>query len=105
MLNKIIIELYEQETVKDIINNFKVEDIDKDDLEQEIYCILLEYDSTKIIEMYKKKQLKFFIVGIIQRQYHSKTSPFYKKYKKYYSLLDANKTNNFNECDKEDIDD
>ena len=58
----------------------------------------------KRIEMYEKKQLKFFIVGIIQRQYNSKTSPFYKKYKKYYSMVDENVVNAnevYDDCDEE----
>jgi hypothetical protein len=43
--------------------------------------------------MYRKKQLKYFLVGVIQRQYHSNTSPFFKKYKKYYQLIDGNYVN------------
>lgn len=94
MFNRIIVELYRESTVKNIIRNMQVAEQDADDLEQEIYTILLEYDSNKIIEMYKNKQLKYFIVGVIQRQYNSKTSPFYKKYKKYYTLVDENVVNN-----------
>lgn len=94
MFNTILIELYKERTVKNIIRNMQVAEQDADDLEQEIYTILLEYDSNKIIEMYKNKQLKYFIVGVIQRQYNSKTSPFYKKYKKYYTLVDENVVNN-----------
>lgn len=105
MFNKIMNELYEEETVKKIIRNMKILS-DADDLEQEIYLILLEYNEEKIIEMYNKKQLKFFIIGIIQRQYHSKTSPFYKKYKKYYTLIDENTINNTEITDEEfEIDD
>lgn len=93
MFNRIMTEVYETEMVKDIIKNMKVNLLDADDLEQEIYMILLEYNRDKIIEMYQNKQLKFFIVGVVQRQYNSKTSPFYKKYKKYYSLVDENTIN------------
>lgn len=90
MFNKIINEVYEKGTVREIITNMKVNLLDADDLEQEIYLILLEYDKERIIEMYNKNQLKYFIIGVIQRQYNSKTSPFYKKYKKYYTLVDEN---------------
>lgn len=103
MFNKIMTELCEEETVKDIIRNMNII-TDADDLEQEIYMILLEYNKDKIIEMYEKKQLKFFIVGVIQRQYNSKTSPFYKKYKKYYSMVDENVVNAnevYDDCDEE----
>lgn len=102
MFNSIITELYEQNVIKDIIVNFKVDEFDRDDLEQEVYQILLEYDSKKIIDMYRNKQLKYFLVGIIQRQYHSKTSPFYKKYKKYYSMIDANMINKVERNDEVD---
>ena len=75
---------------------------DIDDLVQEVYVILLEYKPEKIIELWQNKQLKFFIVGIIKRQYHSKTSPFYKKYKKYYTIVDGNYVNNENN-DMDDV--
>jgi hypothetical protein len=103
MFNGIITDLYEKRTVRDIIRNMQVAEQDADDLEQEIYTILLEYDSDKIIEMYSKKQLKFFLVGVIQRQYFSKTSPFYKKYTKYYTLVDENVVNK-SEVNDEDYD-
>lgn len=104
MFNTIITELYEKETVKNIIRNMKVSMLDADDLEQEIYMILLEYNKEKIIELYKNKQLKYFIVGIIQRQYNSKTSPFYKKYKKYYTLVDENVINSVEIIDEYEFD-
>lgn len=100
---EIITEIYNNGVIKEIIENMRVSSLDADDLEQEIYLILLDYDKDKIIELYEKKQLKYFIVGIIQRQYNSKTSPFYKKYKKYYSLVDGNNLNN-DEVIDEDID-
>lgn len=98
MLDRIIEELYREKVIRNIITNMNVFEGDIDDLEQEIYTILLEYDVDKIIEMYNKKQLKFFIVGIVTRQYFSKTSPFYKKYKKYYSLVDSNVDETSVEC-------
>lgn len=101
MSNKIIQEICEQGIIKEIIENMRVSKLDADDLEQEIFMILLEYDKDRIIEMYEKKQLKYFIVGVIQRQYNSKTSPFYKKYKRYYTMIDANVLNN-EEINEED---
>lgn len=94
MFNKIMQEVYEKNIVKDIITNMRVKSNDIDDLEQEIYMILLDYNKERIIEMYNKKQLNYFIVGIVSRQYNSSTSPFYKKYKKYYTLIDGNYVNN-----------
>lgn len=105
MFNKIIKEIYEENIVKDIIANMRVKSNDIDDLEQEIYMILLEYNKDRIIEMYEKNQLRYFIVGIISRQYNSKTSPFYKKYKKYYTLVDGNYINNEDVMEDDNNDD
>lgn len=93
MLSKILIELEEENVLREMCTNMNVNPNDMDDFVQELYVILLEYNQDKIVELYNKKQLKYFIVGIIQRQYHSKTSPFYKKYKKYYSIVDGNQIN------------
>lgn len=104
MIIKIINELERNNTIRELCENMRVSSADIDDLTQEIYLILLEYDNEKVINMYNNKQLKFFLVGIIQRQYHSVTSPYYKKYKKYYSLIDANTINN-SELNDDDLDD
>lgn len=105
MFNTIIKEIYEENIVKDIIANMRVKSNDIDDLEQEIYMILLEYNQDRIIEMYEKNQLRYFIVGIISRQYNSKTSPFYKKFKKYYTLVDGNYINNEDVMEDDNNDD
>lgn len=94
MITKILNELENENVVRDICVNMRVSPNDIDDLIQEVYVILLEYKPEKIVDMYEKKQLKYFIVGVLQRQYHSNTSPFYKKYKKYYTLVDGNYINN-----------
>lgn len=91
--NNIISEIYRKGVIEELLKNMGVPKNDIDDLKQEIAIILLEYDEKKIIEMYEKKQLKYFIVQIIKYQYFSNTSPYYKKYKKYYSILDGNTMN------------
>ena len=102
MVTKILDELERENIVRDICNNMNVSPNDIDDLIQEVYVILLEYRAEKIIELYNNKQLKYFLVGILKRQYHSNTSPFYKKYKKYYTLVDGNYINNENN-DMDDV--
>lgn len=89
--NNIINELAKEKTVETLCTNMGVEQAYLDDLVQEIYLILLEYDEDKLIKMYERKQLKFFIVRIIMNQYFSKNSPFYKKYKMYDQRQDYNK--------------
>ena len=89
--DKIITELAKEKAVETMCINMGVEQAYFDDLVQEIYVILLEYDDNKIINMYEKNQIKFFITRIIKNQYFSKNSPFYKKYKMYDQRQDNNK--------------
>lgn len=89
--NNIINELAKEKTVETLCTNMGVEQAYLDDLIQEIYLILLEYDEDKLIKMYERKQLKFFIVRIIMNQYFSRNSPFYKKYKLFDQRQDYNK--------------
>lgn len=72
-----------------------------DDLKQEIYIIILDYDREKIIEMYEKKQLKYWLVRVITNQYFSKYSTYYYKYRKYYEMIDKNNLNKDNNEDEE----
>lgn len=78
----IIDKLARNRVVEDMIKNMNINDY-PDDLAQEIYLILLEYDKEKIEEMYNKNQINFFISRIITNQAFSKNSPFYLNYKKW----------------------
>lgn len=86
MLNKIANE----RLVEEICKNLGVSPKYMDDLVQEIYLILLEYDQEKLQSIYDKGQFNFFLTRIIKNQYFSKTSPFFKKYRKYYDMVDDN---------------
>jgi len=50
---------------------------------QEIALIVLEYNRTKIIDMWNRNELKYFIIRIIKNTLASSTSPFYKKIRKF----------------------
>ena len=66
------------------------------DLYQELLLILLEYNEEKFARIPDLRQTKFFIIGILCRMAHSKTSPFYFKYKTT-SLFEEG-----NNCDLQD---
>lgn len=51
------------------------------DLKQELFVVLCEYDQSKLKEIIEKKQIMYFIVRILLNFYNSKTSTFYKKFK------------------------
>lgn len=101
--DSVVSKIYASGVIDELLKNMGVKENDADDLKQELAIILLEYNQEKLKMMYDKKQIKFFLVRVIQFQYFSKTSPFYKKYKKYYQFLDGNIINN-EEQDNEEQD-
>jgi len=54
-----------------------------DELFQELMIILLEYDENKIVLIWNEKRIKWFVISILLKMCHSKTSPFYKKIRKF----------------------
>lgn len=84
-----------------LFTNMRIPKEEFDDLKQEIYIIILDYDREKIIEMYEKKQLKYWLVRVITNQYFSKYSTYYYKYRKYYEIIDKNNLNKDNNEDEE----
>lgn len=103
MLNRIANE----RLVEDISKNIGVSPKYFDDFVQEIYLILLEYDQEKLQAIYEKGDINFFLTRVIKNQWCSTTSPFYRKYRKYYEYADENKNNYINmdddgECGEDD---
>lgn len=92
---QIIEELATQRKVEQFVSNTaKTNAPEIDDLAQDIYVYLLEYDDEKIEGMYERGELDFFIARMIVNQYISTSSPFYTKYKKFLNLSDEIKNNN-----------
>ena len=52
-----------------------------DDLTQDILLELL--DQTKIVDLYKRGQLKFFIMRIVRNNINSNTSRFFYRYRRF----------------------
>lgn len=57
-----------------------------EDIKQEIYLIILEYPNDKLNVIHKDNHINAFVTGILIRQLFSKTSPFYRKYRKFSEL-------------------
>ena len=55
----------------------------KKDMIQECYLWLCTYDIDKLADAYNKKHLNALISSFIHRQWFSKNSPFYTKYKRF----------------------
>lgn len=76
-------QIGEKKLVETIARNMRVESEYYDDLCQEVYVILLTgYTEEKLQEAIDKKQINFIITSIMKNQWFSKTSPFYRQYKK-----------------------
>ena len=57
------------------------------DLSQMVYIILLEYDESKVIDLWEHDEIVFFISGILKRQwFNSKRSPYINLIKKFRNL-------------------
>lgn len=57
-----------------------------DDFVQEITLILLEYDDAKIIDLYERDELKFFIYSIIRNQWCNKYNKFFKDCREFNKI-------------------
>ena len=56
----------------------------KDDLLSFVIEELYKCDQIRLREIIEDKQMTFFVARIMVNQYHSKTSRYYYKYRKYY---------------------
>ena len=81
MLNKYLEENYNK--LKDITFNIAGEK-EKDDLLSFIIEELYKCDQDKINDIIKQKKMTFYVVRVMINQFHSTTSRYYYKYKKYY---------------------
>lgn len=48
-----------------------------EDLSQMVYIVLLTYEAAKVVDLWERGQMDFFIVRVVLNQYRSKNSPFY----------------------------
>ena len=73
----------EKKIVEEIARNMRVETDYFNDLCQEVYYILLTgYTEEKLQEAIDNKQINYIITKILKNQWFSKSSPFYRKFKK-----------------------
>lgn len=91
----IFIDVTDKETIIETLANDRrvealVENIahhsltaDLKDLCQMVYLILLEYDESKLQDLWENDQINFFIARIILNQYRSSNSPFHAIFRKY----------------------
>lgn len=80
----IIAELAAQRRVEEIVRVVcKVARSDLDDLSQMIYEAMLLYNDEKILSLYTKGQINYFIVAVVRNQFYSDTSQYHYAFRKY----------------------
>lgn len=55
---------------------------DLEDLCQMVYLTLLTFDEAKVVDLWEKEQINFFIARILMNQYQSVKSPFFTTFRK-----------------------
>lgn len=81
IVNKLALERRVETMVENICHNHLTADLK--DLCQMVYLILLEYDESKIQDLWENNEINFFIARIIINQYRSSNSPFHTIFRKY----------------------
>ena len=81
----IIETLAKEKRVEALVENIAHHSLTADlkDLCQMVYLILLEYDETKLLDLWVNDQINFFLVRIIINQYRSSNSPFHTLFRKF----------------------
>ena len=77
--------LARERRVETMVENIAKQPLSADlkDLAQMVYVILLEYDESRLLDLWEHGQINFFIARIILNQYRSVNSPFYKLFRKH----------------------
>jgi len=85
--NKILTEYWTLKEVNDAFAKMHPEDLQYD-LKAEVFLVLCEMNEDKLIGMYERNELKFYIVRIMLNMIKSDRSNFYKSYRNYTEYVD-----------------
>lgn len=88
--NGIISELWESADLNEALTKMKPVEI-QEDLKSELFLIICEIDEAKLIDLYDKKQLKFYIVRIMLNLVQSSKNKFFKNYRNFEEYNETEK--------------
>ena len=80
--NKIIEQYWLNEEVNQAFAKMQPEELQYD-LKVEVFLVLLEMDSEKLLGMYERNEIRFYIVRTMLNMIKSGRSQFWKKYRNY----------------------
>lgn len=88
--NAIISELWSSDDLNEALKKMKPVEI-QEDLKSELFLIICEIDESKLIDLYDKKQLKFYIVRIMLNLVQSSKNKFFKNYRNFEEYNETEK--------------
>jgi hypothetical protein len=84
--NEILIEFWKSDEVNNAFSKMHPIEL-QDDLKAEVFLILCEMPEAKLIDLYDKKQLRFYLVRIMLNLIQSTDKKFYQKYRNFTELV------------------
>ncbi len=88
--NDILVEFWNSKEVNEVISKMHPKEL-QEELKSELFLILAELKEEKLITLYEKKQLKFYIVKIILNLVRSTDKKFYKKFRDFVEYIPEEK--------------
>lgn len=81
----IVVELSTHKVVEKMVQNIAHQTLSPElkDLCQMVYLILLEYDESKLQDLWENHQMNFFLARIIINQFRSSNSPFHMTFRRF----------------------
>ena len=95
--NEILIEFWQSEEVNKAFSKMHPIEL-QDDLKSEVFLILAELPNDKLIGLYNRKELRFYIVRIMLNLVQNANNQFFKQYRNFTELIIEEKE------DEQDID-
>lgn len=88
--DEIIEALARGRTVEVMVENIAHQSLSADlkDLSQMVYLVLLEYDESRLQDLWENDQMNFFLARVIVNQYRSTSSPFHTIFRKHRLLAE-----------------
>lgn len=80
--NDILVEFWQSQEVNDAIGKMHPVEL-QDELKSELFLILAEIPEEKLVDLYEKKQLRFYVVRIMLNLVRSTDHKFYKKFRNF----------------------
>lgn len=100
--NEIITQFWDSKEVNDAFEKMQPEEL-RYDLKAEVFLVLCEMDEMKLIGMFERNELKFYIVRIMLNMIKSDRSTFYKNYRNHIEFVNIDKEFDVINYDKLDL--